>query len=82
MTRSKSFNGHRNRTQWNVALWLSNDEGLYRLARQFIREATSLDRAAALMLSELKSGGMESTPDGCRYSFTAIRAALSGLKNG
>lgn len=74
------YNGHRNRTHWNVALWLGNDEGLYRLALQFIREATSLDRAATLMLSELKSGGMVATPDGHRYSFTAIRAAMSGLR--
>jgi hypothetical protein len=78
--KDKSYNGHRNWTHWNVALWLSNDEGLYRLALQFRRECTSLDRAAACLLSELRSGGLTATPDGAKYSVTAIRAALRGLE--
>lgn len=28
-----TYNGHKNWTHWNVALWLGGDEGLYRFAR-------------------------------------------------
>lgn len=75
----KPYNGHRNWNHWNVSLWISNDEGLYRLARQFIRETGNRGRAAELLLSELRSGGIEKTPDGARYTVTSIRAALRGL---
>src|SRR5262252_1956463 len=57
-----TYNGHKNWNHWNVSLWISNDEGLYRLALQFIREAPTRDKAAELLLSELRAGGHDKTP--------------------
>lgn len=81
---SKGYNGHKNWAHWNVALWLANDEGLYRLALQFIRETPTLDKAAELLVSELTAGygGLNTppkTPDGATYTYTSVRAALRGL---
>jgi hypothetical protein len=28
------YNGHKNWNHWNVSLWVNNDEGLYRMARE------------------------------------------------
>ena len=36
-----SYQGHKNYPTWSVALWLSNDEGLYHEARRIVRQARS-----------------------------------------
>lgn len=69
------YQGHKNWNHWNVALWISNDEGLYRLALSCIRRARTRDDAARMMLDELPSH----TPDGAPYSFSSVRAALVDL---
>ena len=66
------YNGHKNWSHWNVALWVCNDEGLYRLACTAIRYAGTLDEAAHELLVMLP----EKTPDGAVYSFSSVRAAL------
>lgn len=78
------FNGHKNWTHWNVALWLANDEGLYRAALDHINETKNLDAAADALFYTLTDNqwgiGMTCTPDGAKFSKTNIRAALAGLK--
>ena len=32
----EGYNGWKNWATWNVALWLANDEGLYKMARRFV----------------------------------------------
>ncbi len=71
-----SYNGHRNWNHWNVSLWLNNDESLYRDLVQCAK-LTPRDKAARVLLSRLP----ESTPDGARYSISAIKAAMRGLVN-
>ncbi len=74
---SKTYNGHKNWAHWNVSLWIANDEGLYRLAMECLRayRNKTKDDAARELLEMLP----EKTPDGAKYTFTSVRAALVGL---
>jgi hypothetical protein len=73
MGKRKPYNGHANWNAWNVALWLSNDEGLYNMMRDYIRRSRTKDEAAARMAEDLAG---QKTPDGAPYSKTAIRLAM------
>jgi len=70
----REYNGHRSWNAWNVSLWLSNDEGLYRWVTELVREYGK-ERAALKVFREI---GGERTPDGAVYNRTSIREALTG----
>lgn len=79
------YNGHASWNQWNVALWIANDEGLYRLALHCIEEtrrlcggdeATHIEKATLLLMSFLEG---ERTPDGGVYNRLSVKRALAGL---
>lgn len=74
-----SYNGHKNWNHWNVSLWISNDEGLYNLALDYIRHCDTKDDAARLLLQDLQANDATHTPDGAPYTFSSVRAALRGL---
>lgn len=74
-----TYNGHKNYNHWNVSLWLGNDEGLYNLARDWVRRCKTRNEAARNIVEDLASLGIEKTPDGAPYSFSAVRAAISDL---
>lgn len=74
---SKPYNGHPSWNAWNVALWIGNDEGLYRLAMEMNAKHKRVERAARAMLAYLP----ERTPDGARYSHNSVKLALAGLKD-
>lgn len=73
------YNGHKNWNHWNVSLWINNDEGLYRMAKDAIRRAANRGAAASQLHHELTFTGNGCTPDGARYTKTAIRAAMVGM---
>lgn len=73
------YNGHRNYNRWNVSLWINNDEGLYRRAVGVVRRAKNKDDAARQFMDDLAEAGITKTPDGVRYTVTAVRAALAGM---
>jgi hypothetical protein len=73
------FNGHKNWNHWNVSLWINNDEGLYGLARAFIRTCSSRQLAAQSMFAMLDETNQRKTPDGAPYSVSSIRAAMVGM---
>jgi hypothetical protein len=71
-----ALNGHKNWNHWNVSLWINNDEGLYGMARELVRDSESRDLAARSMLEALREFGNTKTPDGAPYSVSSIRAAM------
>lgn len=81
MSKSKGFNGYPNWTQWNVSVWINNDEVLYGIAQTCIKCEFTKQEAAIRMQEELKSLGVGHTPDGAKYSVTAIRKAMVGMKD-
>lgn len=77
------YNGHKNWNHWNVSLWIGNDEGLYRLALECIRDARGKGgkvKAAECFLDILADSGIDATPDGARYTMTTVKAAFVGLE--
>lgn len=73
---SREYNGHHCWNCWNVALWIGGDEGLYSFARECIQQHASNNQAATRFLACVEGR----TPDGARYTRTAVRAALAGLR--
>jgi hypothetical protein len=71
----KEYNGFPSWNQWNVSLWINNDEWLYRRAMDLVKRH-GIKRAAVFMAAELSG---EKTPDGGRYNLTAIRGAMRGM---
>ena len=72
---AKPYNGHASWNQGTVSLWLNNDESLYRMACDFVREY-GYARGARKLAAELHG---QKTPDGGRYNLTAIRNAIRGI---
>lgn len=71
-----AYNGHKNHAAWNVSLWLSNDEGLYRLCCEAVRLTRTKDAAADYIYAQLEG---QKTPDGVPYTRTNVRLALVGF---
>ena len=70
------YNGHKNWNHWNVSLWINNDEGLHRLARYCVDRTDTKGNAARCFLRLVRA---DKTPDGAKYSFSSVRAAMRGM---
>lgn len=75
MAKAKEYNGYPSWNQWNVSLWINNDESLYGWACDLTRQYGAR-KAAARMARELE--GIR-TPDGARYNVTSILGAIRGI---
>lgn len=73
-----SYNGHPSRNYWNVALWIANDEGLYRTALDCIK-FTRNRKAAAQRFLEYIGGEGSKTPNGSPYTVASIMHGMRGL---
>jgi hypothetical protein len=58
------YNGYKNYATWNVALWISNDEGLYNIASDCANYNEFIDTMREL-------GSLE-TPDNVAWNDTGI----------
>lgn len=73
------YNGHASYNAWNVALWIGNDEGLYRLALSCLRQHRRAGGRRAAALTFIQCVGTDATPDGVRWSPSTVYAAMEGL---
>ncbi len=72
----KEYNGHRSWNAWNVALWIGNDEPLYRFAVE-CNTGRTIEQAIRRFMREF---GGEKTPDGATYNRLSVSLALAGLR--
>ena len=63
-----TYNGWTNYETWNVALWISNEEGLYHLARESKDYQTFVDCLEACSLNDATTG------DGVKYNDPKVNA--------
>jgi hypothetical protein len=66
MPKQAEYNGWKNYETWNVALWIANDEPLYRQAVAFANRFGTEPHPYSRMLHCYAMNGT-STPDGVRY---------------
>ena len=78
----KGYQGHRSYNAWNISLWISNDEPLYRFAIECLTRSTSKGNKPTLSQATrrfMNVFGNDKTPDGVPYTVTNVRLALTGL---
>jgi len=61
-----TYNGWANYETWNVALWISNEEGLYHLARESKDYQTFVDCLEACSMNDATTG------DGVKWNDPAV----------
>lgn len=58
-----TYNGWKNWATWNVALWLGNDEALYKLSRRFVSYKDLANKLAEMDTHETEDGASYKDPD-------------------
>lgn len=76
---NKPYNGHKNWNHWNVHLWLTGDECLYRMAQATINRNRYKKAPRYSAAYDLLGMLDPKTPDGAPYTISSIRAAMVGM---
>ena len=66
------YQGHKNKTHWNVSLYLNNEYNLY----QWLVEVAARPGRATMLAKQMCQDLPARTPDGYRYSVSAVAAAI------
>lgn len=82
MSDDTEYQGWKNRATWNVALWVNNDEHLYRQAVEYVKRCKARREAGGPLARGARprwrhfivAAGLvgEKTPDGFKYSGTKL----------
>lgn len=72
------YNGWKNRQTWNVAMWLGNDENLYRAACRFIEINPKLKAPYAQFI---RSEGLENQRTGDNIAWAGSRLDYKALND-
>ena len=77
------YNGHRSWNAWNVSLWISNDEPLYRFAMSCIDAARKNPRCRNILTGATRRfmhvHGGSKTPDGARFTALSVRLCIESF---
>ena len=79
--KTEGYNGHQSWDHWNVALWLSNDEWLYKQCMEILKNHPNLSEAAGVLMWFYDLEG-KTTPDGGKFNLSTVTEALRGLQEG
>ena len=78
-TPKSTYNGWKNYQTWNVALWIGNDEGLYKEARWFMSEPeffkdniNSYGEYKSFIMYLRENHGLIETPDEVAYNDSSL----------
>lgn len=73
MTNDTTYNGWKNRQTWNVALWIGNDEPLYREAVAYVRRRKDAGKPVRYRQFVISAGLLgDKTPDGVAWAGTRL----------
>lgn len=77
MKSNETYNGWKNRQTWNVALWINNDESLYRAAVEYMKEHKTnkdgkLNKTPYTRFIKSIGMGEDRTPDNIKYISTRL----------
>lgn len=72
------YQGHRSWNAWNVALYIDNEESIYRAAVEALQTTTNI-RQAVTKFCRITGLRDTRTPDGGVYNTRCIKEALEGL---
>jgi hypothetical protein len=71
------YNGHKNYNHWNVCLYLFNEYPIYCKMVKIVNGSKTRDEAARAILSFVRRCWTDRTPDGVRWTYSAVRAAIT-----
>jgi hypothetical protein len=72
----ETFKGYANKNDWNVALWLNNDEGLYETLCHYAELAAYMTVSHSEALKGLLAALPNETPDGAKFISESVKPLL------